>query len=106
MDGGGRRLYRALRALVRALAFVLREAGSHRRAFSRGVTGYDLHFKKIPLAAGLRTDHRGQERCKEIGNIDEFPQFLALTWTRDLTSLCLSFLICKVGITALPSQQD
>lgn len=69
------------------------------------MTGCTLHFKKIPLAAGLRTDHRGQEKCRGIGNINEFPQFLALTWTCDLTSLCLSFLIYKVGIIVTPHRK-
>lgn len=45
---------RALLAKVRTLAFILHEMEDHWRILSRGMTGSDVCFNSIPLAAVLK----------------------------------------------------
>lgn len=45
------------------LVFIMSEPGSHWRALNREVTRSDLHFRRVTLAAELRTyQHLAQSR--------------------------------------------
>lgn len=48
-DGGRKRSFRALEAIVRALAFPLSETESNWSIVSGGMTGFDLGFRSITL---------------------------------------------------------
>lgn len=55
----GERLHRPVKAIVRTLAFHPCEMGNW-RVLSRGMVGCTLFFRRVPLAALLRIDCRGQ----------------------------------------------